>query len=61
MDYPKGHAKNRLSDQELEGKYHALVDPFMGAERANAILKWVWKLDEQSDLRGLMPLLEMQK
>ena len=61
MDYPKGHAKNRLSDQELEGKYHALVDPIMGAEKANKILNWVWKLDEQSDLRGLMPLLEMEK
>ena len=60
IDYPKGHAKNRLSDQELEGKYHGLVDPIMGAERANAILKWVWDLDKQSDLRGLMPLLAMK-
>ncbi len=60
IDYPKGHAKNRLTDQELEGKYHALVDPILGAQRANAIASWVWKLDEQNDLRGLLPLLEMK-
>jgi 2-methylcitrate dehydratase PrpD len=60
MDYPKGHAKNRLSDSELEGKYHTLADPFVGADRANQIAQWVWTLDEQSDLRALMPLLEMK-
>jgi 2-methylcitrate dehydratase len=61
IDYPKGHAKNRLTDQELELKYHALADPVMGIEKANAILKWVWQLDKQADLRGLMPLLEMSR
>jgi 2-methylcitrate dehydratase len=60
IDYPKGHAKNRLTDQELEGKYHALADPFVGGDRANAILKWVWHMDKQSDLRTLMPLLVMK-
>ena len=60
IDYPKGHCKNRLTDQELEGKYHALADPFIGADRANQIARWVWKLDEQNDLRALMPLLDMK-
>ncbi|MGH7175878.1 MAG: MmgE/PrpD family protein [Tepidisphaeraceae bacterium] len=60
MDYPKGHARNRLTDQEIEQKYHTLADPVLGAERANAILKWVWNLEKQSDLHGLMPLLEMK-
>ena len=60
INYPPGHAKNRLPDSGIESKYHTLVDPIMGKERANKILDWAWKLDMQTDLGGLMPLLEME-
>ncbi len=60
IDYPKGHSKNRLSDEELLGKYHALADPFVGASKADEIADWVWKLDSQKDLRSLTTLLIMK-
>jgi 2-methylcitrate dehydratase len=61
LDYPKGHAKNRLSDEELLAKYHSLADGTLGADRAKKVVDWVWKLDAQKDLRSLMPLLEVTR
>jgi 2-methylcitrate dehydratase len=59
VDYPPGHAKNRLSDDQLLGKYHALADAILGEARAKAAADWVWKLDDASDVSQLMPLIEV--
>jgi 2-methylcitrate dehydratase len=50
MDYPLGHARNPLSDAQLEEKFHSLADPRLGAERANALLRQVWQLDTLADV-----------
>ncbi|HEY7089632.1 MAG TPA: MmgE/PrpD family protein, partial [Tepidisphaeraceae bacterium] len=57
---PPGHARNRLSDEQLLGKYHALADPALDPARATAAAEWVWKLDQAADVRGLMPLIEVK-
>ncbi len=33
VDYPLGNAKNRLSDSQLEGKFHSLADAERSARR----------------------------
>jgi 2-methylcitrate dehydratase len=38
LAFPPGHDKNPLDDAGLAGKFHGLVDPVLGAERAEAIL-----------------------
>lgn len=53
LDHPPGHAKNRLSDEQLLSKYHTLADPIVGKERAKKLADWVWKLDEQKDLGAI--------
>jgi 2-methylcitrate dehydratase len=60
VNYPPGHAMNRLSDEQLLGKYHALADPVLGVDRAKAAADWVWKLDEAGDVGGLIPLIEVK-
>jgi 2-methylcitrate dehydratase len=60
VDYPPGHAKNRLSDEKLLGKYHALADPVIGEARAKRVADWVWQLDKHADVTGLMPLIEVK-
>ena len=61
VDYPLGHAKNRLKDSEVEGKFLALVSPALGEQRARGIVDLVWKLDETKNVDELMEALQMPK
>jgi 2-methylcitrate dehydratase len=54
IDYPLGHAFNPVTDQQLEGKFNALVVPAIGGEKAKAIVDLVWKLDEAKNVDALM-------
>ena len=61
VDYPLGHAKNRLKDSEVEGKFFALVSPALGEKRAREVVDLVWKLDEAKNIDGLMQAMELPK
>jgi 2-methylcitrate dehydratase len=61
VDYPLGHAKNRLKDSEVEGKFFGLVSPVLGEKRARGVVDLVWKLDEAENVDELMKAVEMQK
>ena len=57
VDYPLGHARNPLSDPQLEAKFHALADARLGVERANALLQELWRLEQLKDLSSITDLL----
>ena len=59
VDYPLGNAFNPVSDQQLEGKFNALVVPELGEEGARKILAAGWKLDEAKNPSELMKLAKM--
>jgi 2-methylcitrate dehydratase len=61
VDYSKGHAKNRMDDSEVEGKFFALVNPQLGEGRARKIADIVWKLDEAKNVDELMRTVEFPK
>jgi len=61
VDYPLGNAKNRLKDSGVEGKFLALVEPFIGESRAKKIIELVWKLDEAKNVDELMQALQVPK
>ncbi len=61
VDYPLGHAKNRLKDSEVEKKFFALVSPTIGEERARGIVDLVWKLDEAKNVDGLIKAVDMKQ
>ena len=61
VDYPLGHAKNRLKDSEVEGKFFALVSPAFGEKRAREVVDLVWKLDDAKNIDGLMQAMELPK
>ena len=61
VDYPLGHAKNRLKDSEVEGKFFGLVSPALGEKRARGIVDLVWKLDAAKNVDELMKALQMPK
>ena len=54
VDYPLGNAKNPVSDEELIGKFNALVIPNIGEGAAQRIVDLAWKLDKASSVSELM-------
>jgi 2-methylcitrate dehydratase len=54
VDYPLGNAFNPVSDQQLEGKFNALVVPFLGEAKAKKMIELGWKLDQANNVEGLM-------
>lgn len=59
VDYPRGHARNPLTDAEVEAKFHALSDPVLGSERAGALCHWLWRLDKTHTLEELSSLIRV--
>ena len=60
VDHPLGNAFNPVSDQQLEGKFNALVVPALGENRAKKIIELGWKLDEAQNVAGLMQAAVMK-
>jgi 2-methylcitrate dehydratase len=59
VDHPLGHAQNPLSDTEVAAKFLALAGARLGTERADAVLRWSWRLDEARDWAPIMSLLKV--
>ena len=61
VDSPHGSAKNPLADAEVEDKFLMLANPRMDRDRVEALLHWVWRLDEAPDLSQFPSLLEVRQ
>jgi len=59
VDYPLGHAKNRLEDFEVEKKFLKLVEPTFSRDHAAKVIEHVWSLDEQKGVHHLMKLVRV--
>jgi 2-methylcitrate dehydratase len=58
VEFPRGHAKNPMTDAEVEHKFRTLVEPRYGKERANSVLAACWKLEELKSAGELVRLLD---
>ncbi len=56
VDDARGTPGNRLTDEEFAEKFHDLVDPVLGAERAARLEAAVWSIAEADDVRDLVAL-----
>jgi 2-methylcitrate dehydratase len=59
VDYPRGHARNPLSDAEVEAKFHSLSDPVLTQERAKTVLRSLWGLEEAREWRSLISSIQV--
>ncbi len=59
VDHPCGHARNRMSDEQILQKFHALADPLLGHGRAEALTAYVWNLDQFQDCASLPSLVSL--
>jgi 2-methylcitrate dehydratase len=57
VEFPRGHARNPMTDAEVEHKFRTLVEPRYGKERADRILAVCWDLEKLKATGELMQLL----
>lgn len=51
-----GSLHRPMTDADLEAKFHGLVDPILGAARADRLIGAVWSFGERGDTRSLAAL-----
>ena len=57
MEFPRGHARNPMTDQEVEAKFHSMAAPHVGpAERGN-LLQCIWNLEQLTSVTDLLSAL----
>jgi 2-methylcitrate dehydratase len=60
VDHALGHARNPMTDADVERKFNALVEPRLGKTKAAKIIEWAWKLDAAANVNELPELLEVK-
>jgi 2-methylcitrate dehydratase len=58
VEFPRGHARNPMTDAEVEQKFRAAVEPRYGKNRANHILQTCWNLDTLPEPGTLIRLVD---
>ena len=58
--YHKGHYKNPLTDAEVEDKFRSLAAEHLPADRIDALLSHLWRIDEAPDLSELFRLTRFE-
>ena len=59
--YPKGHAKNPLTDDELTNKFMNLSEPIISKQQADKISSLIWDLENQKNLTALLDTLIIER
>jgi 2-methylcitrate dehydratase len=57
VEFPRGHARNPMTDAEVEHKFRVMVEPRYGKERAQRILDACWRLEQLASAGELVKLL----
>jgi 2-methylcitrate dehydratase len=60
VEFPRGHARNPMSDAEVEAKFRRLAERRYGAERVHKILAACWNLEKLSAAGELLKLLVLE-
>lgn len=61
VDYPRGHARNPLTNAEVEAKFHSLASAILSRERADLALRRLWELDKVYEWRTLTSSIEVPR
>lgn len=59
VSFPRGHAMNRMSDDEVEQKFMLNVADVWTEEQARSVIDMVWRMDEAESLDGLMEAMRI--
>jgi hypothetical protein len=54
VEHAIGSLERPMSDQDLEGKFHTLADPVIGAGRVSKLIEACWKMGSAKDVRAVV-------
>jgi len=54
--YPKGHARNPMTDEDVAAKFRTFAEPMLGAARCQEALDTLWHVERATDLSSLLDL-----
>lgn len=57
--YPKGHARNPMTDADVDGKFRDLAGDLLGRARTEAALKTLWSLDQLPRAAAVLDLFTL--
>jgi 2-methylcitrate dehydratase len=57
VDYPRGHFRNPMSDEEVETKFRALAGRCLPAAQVGSALKRLWTIDQEKEVGVVFDLL----
>ncbi len=55
VNYHKGHPKNPMSDQDVEGKFHRLAGKYFSKIQREKVLRTLWDLEKVKDVSEILP------
>ncbi|MGQ9653901.1 MAG: hypothetical protein ACUVXD_07525, partial [Thermodesulfobacteriota bacterium] len=57
VDHPRGHARNPMTDHEVESKFRSMASRVMSQAQMERLIETVWKLDELNDVGEIARLM----
>lgn len=57
--HPKGHPKNPMGDEEIEGKFRGLAGRFFSPSKMNRLLDRLWHLEEMEEITEIVTLWDI--
>jgi 2-methylcitrate dehydratase len=58
VEFPRGHARNPMTDAEVEAKFRRLADGVIPRGRQDEALRRLWALEAETDIRGLLATVD---
>ncbi|MEZ6142103.1 MAG: MmgE/PrpD family protein [Zavarzinella sp.] len=58
VEFPRGHAGNPMTDEEVEAKFRRLVEPRYGAHRVDEMLATCWNFENLTDVSPLLAMFQ---
>ena len=59
--YPRGHAKNPMSEDDIENKFRTLADGLMRPAERDALLEALWAVDESREIGQVLGLVRVAR
>ena len=61
VDFPRGHAENAMTDDEVVAKFKRMADGVISVDAAASILDQAWRLDELTDLTPMFAFKVLER
>ena len=58
--YPRGHARNPMTDSEIDAKFAAQAERVLSPAQRDALLHALWEIDQAASIRQMLELMRIE-